>query len=82
MRRARAITAALAVSLAAIGAGCATGTTDSAPVLDRCERAAMAIVAVRDYRGTELERECFGEEGDPRVNAILTAAESAARVLR
>jgi len=73
-----------ACTLALVTPGSTTvlNTGASAPVLDRCEQAAMAIVAAHDYRGTELERSCFGAEDDPRVDAILSASESAVRVLR
>ena len=79
--RARTITAALGITLATLGAGCAT-SDHGAAVLSPCEQAALAIAAVHDYRGTDLERSCFGEEDDPRVAAILAASESAKRVLR
>ena len=81
MKRTRTITAALATRWQR-SARVRPYRQRQRAVLDRCEQAAMAIVEVHDYRGTDLERSCFGTEDDPRVDAILSASESTARVLR
>jgi len=63
--RARTITAALGITLATLGAGCATSTTSATD----CATRAATIAATHDYRPSD--RACFGEEDDPRVAALL-----------